>query len=518
MITRLTGWLDDITGRVTMYRLVTIALTALVLEALLVSLLGQLPGQDALSILTSTVVAVGISYLSGRLFALIFRVKPHGESALITGLILALLFQPTFTLPGLTTVAVAAVLANASKYILAIRRRHIFNPAAAGALLAGVVVPSAFSSNAIAGWWIASPWLLPVTIVAAFVILYRTRHLTLGLVFIVIAAAAIVVPQVVQGQPLGTALGGAFGSFPIVFFAGVMLSEPLTLPPRRRQQIAEAAVVAVLFAFPYLFSIPLGIGAFYGGYPLALLIGNLLAFLVGQRRAIRLEFIGREPLSPTAWELSFKPARPIRFTAGQFIELTLPHRGADVRGLRRTFSIASAPSGDVITVGIRIAERSSTFKSTLLALQPGEIVAATAVGGDFVLPKDAAKPVLLVAGGIGITPYMSHLAELEATGDKRDVVLVYSSSYVDDLAYAERLNNADHRVFLVAPTAPSVLPEHWTYLGAGPLTAELLTSAVPDARSRAAYVSGAPTLVRTLRPALRRAGVRSVKTDYFSGY
>jgi ferredoxin-NADP reductase len=267
-----------------------------------------------------------------------------------------------------------------------------------------------------------------------------------------------------------------------------------------------------------LFGLIFRFGAIQSSFQLALIIGNLLAFLVGQRRGIRLSNLGQEQLSPTSWELSFRPLRRIRFTAGQFIELTLPHQGADVRGLRRTFSIASAPSHDVVKLGIRTAERSSSFKSALLALEPGATVIATAIGGDFVLPKDTAKPVLLVAGGIGITPYVSHLAELEASAEKRDVVLVYSSSSADDLAYAERLNNSDHRVLLVAPSAPAVLPAHWTYLGAGPLSADLLTSAVPDAKSRAAYVSGPPTLVRALRPALRRAGVRSVKTDYFSGY
>ncbi len=200
------------------------------------------------------------------------------------------------------------------------------------------------------------------------------------------------------------------------------------------------------------------------------------------------------------------------------MELTLPHRGADQRGLRRTFSIASAPTAELVKFGIRTSERSSSFKTTLLALKPGEQVTATAVGGDFVLPKDAAKPVLLVAGGIGITPFVSHLAEIEAGGSARDAVLVYTTASSDELAYAERLDAGGHRVLLVAPTKPAKLPKTWTYLGAGPVTAELLLSAVPDATKRTAYVSGPPGLVRALTPALRRAGVRSVKTDYFSGY
>jgi glycine betaine catabolism B len=506
MISRFTAWLDQLTGRVTMYRLVLICLLAVIVEALLVSLTGELP-YNPLAILTVVAIAVAVSYLSNRLFAILFRVKPHSESALVTGLILSLLYIPQFTGPQLLAVAAAALFATASKYLLAIRGRHVFNPAAAGAFIAGLVLPLNPAT-----WWMASPWLLPLVALASFVILYRTRHLTMGITAIVIAAASVVVQQLSFGTSIGSAIPAAFVSYPIIFFVGFMLSEPLTLPPRRWQQLAEAVVVGVLLGLIFQF------GPIQSSPQLALLIGNLLAFLVGQRRGIRLSYLGQEQLSPTSWELSFRPLRRIRFTAGQFIELTLPHQGADVRGLRRTFSIASAPSHDVVKLGIRTAQRSSSFKTALLALEPGATVIATAIGGDFVLPKDTAKPVLLVAGGIGITPYVSHLAELEASAEKRDVVLVYSSSSADDLAYAERLNNTDHRVLLVAPSAPAILPAHWTYLGAGPLSADLLTSAVPDAKSRAAFVSGPPTLVRALRPALRRAGVRSVKTDYFSGY
>jgi ferredoxin-NADP reductase len=493
-----------------MYRLVLICLLALDVEALLVSLAGQLP-YSAGGILVSVAVAVVVSYAGNRLFALIFRVQPHSESSLITGLILGMLFLPILDGAHLFAIALAALVAVASKYLLAIRRRHVFNPAAVGAFVASLVFPLDGP-----GWWIATIWLLPIATLGALVILFRTRHLTMGVVFAAVAALAVSTITVTSGAgSFAGGLGTAFVSFPIVFFAGFMLSEPLTLPPRRWQQLIEAVIVAGLFG---LETIGFHLGPVYASPLIALLVGNLLAFVVGQRRGIRLEYLGREQLSTTSWELSFRPSRGLRFRAGQFLELTLPHGHADVRGLRRTFSIASAPGGEVVRVGIRTAERSSSFKRALLTLEPGETVAATAVGGDFVLPRDPKIPLLLVAGGIGVTPYISQLSDLEASDVGRDVVLVYSSSSADDLAYAERLETHGHPVFVVAPKVPRRLPAHWKYLGVGPLTADLLLSAVPDARDRAAYVSGPPALVRALTPALRRARVRSVRTDYFSGY
>jgi ferredoxin-NADP reductase len=496
---------DRVTGRITMYRLVVIALLVLWAAALAVSLAGQI-FYTPLEILASGFVAIAATYLTSLGFAAVFRVKAHPESSLITGLLLLFLFRPTTDLQELSTIALAALIASASKYLLAIRRRHIFNPAAIGA-----VVVSVLQLN-FAAWWIATPWLLPVTAVAALLILYRTHRLTMGLTFVAIAAALITYTGVSNGTALLPALGTAFSSYPIVFLAGFMLSEPLTLPPRRWQQLALAAVVAVLLWVPF------SVGPFYTSPELALVVGNLLAFTVGQRRGIRMSYLGRTALTPTSWEFEFRPLRPLRFAAGQYMELSLPHTNADPRGLRRIFSISSAPGDrDVVRFGMRVPEVSSSFKRAILELTPGDTVTATSIGGDFVLPRDTARPLLFVAGGIGITPFVSHLSQLAATGEQRDVVLVYSSSSADEVAYVERLSGAS-RVLLVSPTPPDDLPPNVTWLGAGPLTGELLLAAVPDAQVRDAFVSGAPHVVHTLRTALRRAGVRRVKADYFSGY
>ncbi|HEY5229302.1 MAG TPA: FAD-dependent oxidoreductase, partial [Galbitalea sp.] len=171
-----------------------------------------------------------------------------------------------------------------------------------------------------------------------------------------------------------------------------------------------------------------------------------------------------------------------------------------------------------IRFGLNTAERSSSLKEALLALEPGEIVSGTSVGGDFVLPKELSRPLLLVAGGIGITPFMSHLGQIEGTSESRDVVVLYSASSATELAYSERLKELGHPVLLLAPAAPKPLPKNWTYLGRGPLTPELLASAIPDVKSRAAYVSGPPAFVHVVRTLLRKAQAHSVRSDFFSGY
>jgi Na+-transporting NADH:ubiquinone oxidoreductase subunit NqrB len=153
-------WLDTVTGRVTMYRLVVICLVFLAVVAMAVSLAGQI-FYTPIEIAVSAVVAVGATAVSGMLFARLFRTRAHLESSVITGLLLLFLFRPTTELIELSTIALAALIASASKYLLAIRRRHMFNPAAIGALVVGLLQLN------FAAWWIATPWLLPFTAAGA---------------------------------------------------------------------------------------------------------------------------------------------------------------------------------------------------------------------------------------------------------------------------------------------------------------------------------------------------------------
>lgn len=504
----MTAWLDSVLGRVTMYRLVLLSLAVLFAASVVFTQLGVVQNGGTggiLGMFASLAVLLAASYLINRLLALVFRVRPHSESTLITGGLLFFILTPRFDPAGLGTLALAAALAVASKYLVAIRGRHVFNPAAVGAFVIGL------TGLAYGTWWVGTPWLLPFVGIAAFLVLFRTRRLPMGGVYVAVGLLVGTVQYAVFGLPLVDSLRTVALSSPLVFFAGFMLSEPLTLPPRRWQQLGYAALAAALYYVSF------GFGPIYNSPELALLIVNLLAFLVGQRRGIRLEFVDRRRLSPTSWEFDFRPLRPVSFRPGQFMELTLPHGRADSRGWRRVFSIASAP-GELLRFGIRLPEKASTFKSALLALEPGTRVSATSVGGDFLLPADPQRPLLLVAGGIGITPFIGHLEQAAASGEARDIAVVYAVSSLDDLAYATQLEAAGCRVAIASPEPPENLPAGWTWIGPDRVSGESLLAAVPDAAGREAFLSGPPSMVAALRRALRRAKVRRIHTDVFVGY
>ncbi len=109
-------------------------------------------------------------------------------------------------------------------------------------------------------------------------VLYRVRKLLMAAVFTVVAVSIVAVELLRAGMALGEALWQPLAQRPVLFFVGFMLTEPLTLPPRRWQQLALAAVVGLLFAIPY------NLGFVANSPELALLVGNALAFIAGPAR------------------------------------------------------------------------------------------------------------------------------------------------------------------------------------------------------------------------------------------
>ena len=133
----------------------------------------------------------------------------------------------------------------------------------------------------------------------------------------------------------------------------------------------------------------------------------------------------------------FRPERPIRFSAGQYIELYLPHDAPDERGTRRWFTISSSPNNTNISLTVNFPERPSTYKQALRALIPGTTVSLSDPLGDFVLPKDASIPLVFVAAGTGSTPYASMVQWLIEIQETRAIQLLYAASTTDAFLFTD---------------------------------------------------------------------------------
>ncbi len=494
-------------GTFSMYRLVLLALGALLALAVGFAALGVI-GNDPLAIVVNWVVLTVVVSLTDYLAHTVVKRPWRYEASVLTALILVFLLQPELSWRNIGGVALVGVIAAASKYVLAWRGRHIFNPAAFGAVIGSL------TGLASAWWWVGTPSLAIPVAVLGFIVVWRIEKLrVVGLFVLVAVLATVAYDYAVMGAAsvsLPSTLFYALAQTPILFLAAFMLPEPLTLPPRRRQQYAEAIVVGLLVGWPLSF------GFLHLGAAEALLIGNLLAFVFTFRTAVQLKLTSREFVTPTVQELTFTANRPLKFVPGQYLELEVPHPHPDARGTRREFSIVSAPSdAPIVQIAYRDGgqQHPSSYKKALAAAEPGAGLQVTGVWGDFVLPTNN-EPLLLVAAGVGITPFVSQLRDLNARGIARDIVLIYVASSAAELAFADRLAHTGVRVVAFTPDQPTV--DGWAWGGGERLTAESLRASVPDIAMRHAFISGPPSLIADLDAAL--ADAKSVTTDAFAGY
>nr|WP_236571238.1 FAD-dependent oxidoreductase [Microbacterium hydrocarbonoxydans] len=508
-------------GGISMYRLVLFSLLTLAIIAVVLSSLGVIVSPTPIEILASFVVlALVISAVDAgaqRVLRLPWRI----ESSLVTALILLFVLRPGTEPLALLGLAIAGAVASLSKYLIAWRGRHILNPAAFGAAVVSIL--GSFGAfewlGTSSSWWVGTPSMFLPVLVLGLAVLWRTEKVRVVATFLLVAVLVSVGRQAVQAQEfsidfdLASAFSFALLQSPFLFLGAFMLSEPLTLPPRRWQQFSVAALVGVLAGWP----IAVG-GLFTLGQERALLVGNLLAFAFALRGSVRLVLEKREFITPTAQELTFRAKGKVRFLAGQYLELDVPHSRPDARGTRREFSIVSAPA-DLPTLRIAYKDgdqkHPSSYKRALAAAEPGATLAVTGTWGDFLLPRSEA-PVLMVAAGIGVTPFVSQLRQLQATGQHRDVVLVYVASDSSELAFRDEIAAAGARVIAFTRDEPTRLPDHWSWAQGARLDARELERFVPDLASRHAYISGPPRLIADLAPALQKA--RTLTTDAFAGY
>ncbi len=484
--------IDGVLNNYTMYRVVVYGLSTLLAVACVLGSTGVI-SINALPLIISTIVLVASCYATNKALAITLHVPTNTESWLISALILVCILPPADSVSRALYVALTGLLAMASKFILTYKGSSFLNPAAFGTFVVSIagLLPST--------WWVATPWLTPFTVLLALVVLRKQRRFQLFFVFAFTALAMLILTgTILQGTDIATILRNATLSWPIIFFGSIMLTEPATLPPTRYYQLLLAIITGLLFTSQ------LHAGRITTTPQAVLLFGNILVLLSIPAYGALLKLREIRRLSPEIYEVSFDRPPSLHFTPGQYAELTLPYASADSRGNRRTFSIASPASASDIRFAFRTAEKGSSFKAVLTNMQPGKVLRLSHIAGDFTLPKGTSRPLLFIAGGIGVTPFHSMIGSLTT---KRNIVLIYVSSNPQNFVYKDDFDQA---------TAYGVR----TVYMQDRLTVESLRAQVPDVEQRLIYLSGPDRMVRGYTELLEKMGVkhRNLRMDHFSGY
>lgn len=216
-----------------------------------------------------------------------------------------------------------------------------------------------------------------------------------------------------------------------------------------------------------------------------------------------------------------KPAG-FSFKPGQAIDLILMKSpSADVASGRHTFSLVSAPFECALTIATRL--RDSAFKRALQALPIGAPATLEGPFGSLTLHGNRARPAVFIAGGIGITPFMSILRQAAQDQLLQRLILLYSNRRPEDAAFLAELQELEryNKNFRLLATMTEMHKSSSPWRGGtGLIDQDLVASVSKELAAPIYYIAGPPSMVAGLRHTLARAGINDddVRSEEFYGY
>ncbi len=200
--------------------------------------------------------------------------------------------------------------------------------------------------------------------------------------------------------------------------------------------------------------------------------------------------------------LKLPKGNDFRYLPGQYLDFLLED------GRRRSFSIASAPNGDTLSLHIRVTPGGRFAHWAAHEMPDKAILRFEAPLGAFYLRDDSTRPILMMAGGTGIAPLQAMLEELLRRPLLRPTHLCWGVRGQRDLYLDERLRDwaSSHAHFSYTP----VLSEPGAdWQGARGLVHEAVLAQHPSLAEYAAYLSGPPVMVRAGKDAFLNAGLNA---------
>lgn len=210
-------------------------------------------------------------------------------------------------------------------------------------------------------------------------------------------------------------------------------------------------------------------------------------------------------------------ALPFEARPGQYLNLALTIDGKKVR---RSYTIASSPTcREHCEITVKRAADGYASHHLHDAVREGDRLRVSAPAGRFVFTGDEASRVLLLAGGVGVTPLMSMVRYLTERAWGGEIHLVFSVKQAADVIFREELDRLAKRFPRLHVTVTLTRePEGSDWAGErGPITAELLRRVVGAKFEGPVYLCGPDAMMAAMRGVLAEVGVREgdVHTEAF---
>ena len=230
--------------------------------------------------------------------------------------------------------------------------------------------------------------------------------------------------------------------------------------------------------------------------------------------------IRRELIAEGTMAFYFAKPDGYEFQPGQSFQLSLLDPPPD-GGATREFTIASAPHEPELMIAMRL--RDSGFKELLKDAPPLTAVRISEADGDLVLHRDSARPAVLVAGGIGITPFLSIARHAAHASLQHPIHLFYSNWRPEVAAFLpelEAIAAANPNLTLITTmTEPEESAQPWSGQ-TGVIDPDLLRRHLDDLSRPVYYLAGPPSMTLAMLDMLLDLGVDddAIKSAEFLGY
>jgi ferredoxin-NADP reductase len=231
---------------------------------------------------------------------------------------------------------------------------------------------------------------------------------------------------------------------------------------------------------------------------------------------------GREQVAEGTMAFYFDKPDGFEFRAGQAIDVTLLNPPeTDAEGNIRTFSIASPPFEHRLMIATRM--RDSAFKRVLKSMPLGTAVKIDGPSGSLTLHKNSSKPAVFLAGGIGITPFLSILRQAAYEKLPHLLFLFYCNRRPEDAPFLDTLNELQktNPNFRFVPTMTQLEKSHQAWTGqTGLIDSSILTNTLSSMQGPIYYIAGPPAMVTAMRQVMVAAGADEddIRTEEFAGY
>ncbi|HEX5061706.1 MAG TPA: FAD-binding oxidoreductase [Kofleriaceae bacterium] len=197
---------------------------------------------------------------------------------------------------------------------------------------------------------------------------------------------------------------------------------------------------------------------------------------------------------------------PFEHVAGQYLNLKLT---IDGKRVNRSYTIASPPTRrDYCEISVKKVPNGYGSKHLHETWREGELIKIAAPAGKFYFAGHEAKRIVMIAGGIGITPMMAVARSLTDRGWTGDIYLVFSIRLVKDIVFRDELAQlvAAHKNLHVCYTVSGDPDTAWDG-PRGNITRELLETVVPDLTRGPIMLCGPDAMMTAMRKLLVGMGI-----------